>query len=101
MEKEPKRVLQIIAELGNGGVESMIMNIYRNIDRNKVQFDFIAHNENNKYLKEIEVVLPSIILFRFLFVIPICWHSQYLVFSFFFSRFSILKVIILSPKKIL
>ena len=54
MEKEPKRVLQIIAELGNGGVESMIMNIYRNIDRNKVQFDFIAHNENNKYLKEIE-----------------------------------------------
>ena len=29
--------------MDRGGIETMIMNIYRNIDREKVQFDFLAH----------------------------------------------------------
>lgn len=40
---EPIRVLQIVSEMGRGGIETMVMNIYRNIDRSKVQFDFLAH----------------------------------------------------------
>ena len=45
MEKkqEPIRVLQIVGRMDRGGIETMIMNLYRNIDRNKVQFDFLAH----------------------------------------------------------
>lgn len=31
--------------MGRGGAESMIMNYYRNIDRSKVQFDFLVHKE--------------------------------------------------------
>ena len=40
----PIRVLQVVASLNAGGMENYIMNIYRSIDRNKVQFDFIVHH---------------------------------------------------------
>ena len=39
--QRPIRVLQIIGFVCGGGVEAVIMNYYRNIDRNKIQFDFI------------------------------------------------------------
>lgn len=41
--KRAIRVLHIVGRMDRGGIETMIMNIYRNIDRNKVQFDFLAH----------------------------------------------------------
>ncbi|MBQ5920145.1 MAG: hypothetical protein IIW84_03645, partial [Selenomonadaceae bacterium] len=41
--KEPVRVLQIIGIACNGGVESVILNYYRHIDKSKVQFDFVVH----------------------------------------------------------
>ena len=54
MEK-PIRVLQMIASLYSGGSQAMLMNLYRNIDRTKVQFDFIVeHPEYDYYLSEIE-----------------------------------------------
>ena len=40
------RVLQVFTSMGRGGAESMIMNYYRKIDRNKVQFDFLVHRTN-------------------------------------------------------
>lgn len=39
---EPIRVLQVIGSMNHGGAESMIMNLYREIDRSKVQFDFLV-----------------------------------------------------------
>ena len=42
MGKEPIRVLQIIGIVCGGGVEAVIMNYYRHIDRTKVQFDFVV-----------------------------------------------------------
>lgn len=42
-QKEPIRILHIVGRMDRGGIETMIMNIYRNIDRTKVQFDFLAH----------------------------------------------------------
>lgn len=35
------RVLQIIGSVCGGGVESVIMNYYRNINKEKIQFDFV------------------------------------------------------------
>ena len=32
-----------------GGQETFIMNVYRNIDRSKIQFDFIVHSEKRGY----------------------------------------------------
>lgn len=40
---EPIRVLHVVGRMDRGGIENFVMNIYRNIDRNKVQFDFLAH----------------------------------------------------------
>lgn len=39
----PKRVLQIVSSMDRGGAETLLMNIYRNLDREKIQFDFITH----------------------------------------------------------
>lgn len=36
------RILQVHGSLGYAGVETVIMNYYRNIGREKVQFDFIS-----------------------------------------------------------
>lgn len=42
---KPIRVLQVFALMNRGGAETMIMNIYRNLDRTKIQFDFVVHTE--------------------------------------------------------
>lgn len=39
----PIRVLCVFSELNRGGAETMCMNLYRHIDRTKVQFDFVKH----------------------------------------------------------
>ena len=41
---EPIHVLQVIGSMNRGGAENMIMNLYRNIDRSKIQFDFLLHS---------------------------------------------------------
>lgn len=41
---EPIRVLHICGALA-GGVGSVLLNYYRNVDRSRVQFDFLVHNE--------------------------------------------------------
>ncbi|MDE1549883.1 glycosyltransferase family 1 protein [Jeotgalibaca caeni] len=40
---EPIRILNVVGRMDRGGIESFIMNLYRNIDREKIQFDFLAH----------------------------------------------------------
>lgn len=42
---KPIRVLQVFAQMNRGGAETMIMNLYRNIDRSKFQFDFVVHTD--------------------------------------------------------
>lgn len=43
--KEPIRVLHVVTSMQRGGLETMIMNYYRHIDRSKVQFDFLVHRD--------------------------------------------------------
>lgn len=40
---DPIRILHVIGIMDRGGAEAMIMNLYRNIDREKVQFDFVEN----------------------------------------------------------
>ena len=42
---KPLRVLQVLTSLDRGGMETMTMNFYRQMDRNRVQFDFLLHRE--------------------------------------------------------
>lgn len=49
------RVLQVVPNMHAAGLETFIMNVYRNIDRSKVQFDFLVHyKERYFYDDEIE-----------------------------------------------
>ncbi len=50
----PIRVLHVVVNMNRGGAETLIMNIYRNIDRSKVQFDFLVHKAEGAYEEEIE-----------------------------------------------
>lgn len=42
------RVLQVIGSLGYAGVEAVVMNYYRHIDTQNVQFDFITCSERKQ-----------------------------------------------------
>lgn len=54
MEK-PIRVLHILQRMEAGGTQALLMNIYRKIDRSKVQFDFlVVYKEKQFYDDEIE-----------------------------------------------
>lgn len=44
----------MFGSLNRGGSETMVMNLYRNIDRSKIQFDFVVHrDEKGDYEDEI------------------------------------------------
>lgn len=47
MAHDELRVLQVIGAMDRGGAETLIMNLYRKIDRSRVQFDFLV-NENRE-----------------------------------------------------
>lgn len=49
------RILQCVNDMHRAGLETMLMNYYRNIDRDKIQFDFLTHRPNRSdYDDEIE-----------------------------------------------
>ena len=49
------RVLHIVTNMDRGGLETMLMNYYRHMDREKIQFDFLEHRrERAAYDDEIE-----------------------------------------------
>lgn len=51
---EQVKILQVLGRLDRGGAESMIMNIYRKLDLNKFQFDFVIHtNDHCDFTEEI------------------------------------------------
>lgn len=41
----PIRILQVVNSMNHAGLETMLMNYYRNIDRNRIQFDFLTHRD--------------------------------------------------------
>ena len=49
------RVLQVVNIMDRAGLENMLMNYYRNIDRTQIQFDFLTHRpQRGAYDDEIE-----------------------------------------------
>lgn len=49
---EPIRVLHVVVQTDQGGIENFIMNLYRNIDKDKIQFDFLKHRYTTGYFDE-------------------------------------------------
>lgn len=56
-QNKPIRVLQVLHVLNRGGAEAMVMNLYRRIDRSRIQFDFLVHSqERGLFEDEIELM---------------------------------------------
>lgn len=64
MEREkPIRIAHIIGKWVGGGVEAVVMNYYRNINHDKIQFDFICDSDStNIPYEEIEKLGGKVIL---------------------------------------
>ncbi len=48
----PLRILQIIGVVCGGGVENVVMNYYRHIDKKKIQFDFVIDDHEKSLLDD-------------------------------------------------
>ena len=69
------RILHVVTYMGRGGLETMIMNYYRHMNRNKVQFDFLVHRDfRADYDDEIESLGGRI--YRLPRLVP--WSRSYL-----------------------
>ena len=76
---EPVRVLHVLGGLSLGGAESRVMDLYRCMDREKIQFDFLIHRrdidsaayEKHFYEKEVEALggkvyaLPKFMVYNY------------------------------------
>ena len=51
-ENKPIRILHVFGKLNRGGAESRVMDLYRHIDRTKVQFDFLVHYQESDAQKK-------------------------------------------------
>lgn len=52
---KPVRVLEVFGKMNRGGAETMMMNLYRKMDRSRIQLDFMVHTEEHcQYDEEIE-----------------------------------------------
>ena len=87
----PIRVLQVVTHMDRGGLESMLMNYYRHVDRNKVQFDFLEHRqERAAFDDEIEALGGKI--YRLPRLVP--WSKSYLTaLNQFFDDHSEYKIV--------
>lgn len=85
------RVLQVVTHMERGGLESMLMNYYRHIDREKVQFDFLVHRqERAAFDDEIEALGGRI--YRLPRLVP--WSRSYLnALNRFFDEYPEYKIV--------
>ena len=72
---EPIRVLHVVNQMNSGGLENRLMDIYRNINKNLIQFDFLtfsmmsgSFDEEIKQLGGRVFNLKRISIFNFLFI---------------------------------
>lgn len=60
---EPIKIFQLMGSYKGGGVEAVVMNFYRNIDRNKIQFTFVCDEDSTDIpYEEIEKLGGKIII---------------------------------------
>lgn len=53
------RVLHVVTTMDRGGIETMLMNYYRKVDKSKIQFDFLKHVDYTCDYEEEAIALGS------------------------------------------
>ncbi len=86
------RILQCVNNMHRAGLETMLMNYYRNIDRTRLQFDFLTHRpERSDYDDEIEALGGKI--YRAPRLYPQNYPEYFRYMENFFSEHSEYKVV--------
>lgn len=76
-----KRILHYVGKMDFGGMEAMIMNLFRNIDRTQWQFDFAVHvKERGCYEDEIEKLGGHIYRFPMMRTNPLRYKKTWVDF---------------------
>ncbi|MFC3884772.1 glycosyltransferase family 1 protein [Bacillus songklensis] len=89
---EPIRILQVVTIMNRGGLETMLMNYYRHINRNKIQFDFMVNRmERGDYDDEIESMGGKI--YRMPPIRPGNYRKYFMMLDEFFKQHSEYKVV--------
>lgn len=55
MDNMPVRVLHVVGGMNAGGIETLLMTVYRLVDREKIQFDFLCPNVRGQFFYENEI----------------------------------------------
>lgn len=89
---KPIRILHVVTSMNAGGIENMLMNLYRNIDRNKIQFDFLVHRRAKGFFDDEILSLKGRIYYvRPLSVVNI--FSYYKDLNQFLNQYNYYKII--------
>lgn len=89
---KPIRVLQVVTIMNRGGLETMLMNYYRQLDKSQIQFDFLVHrNERGDYDSEIEQLGGNI--YRFESIKPGNYKKYFKQLDEFFKDNSMYRVV--------
>lgn len=86
------RVLQVVTVMNRGGLETMLMNYYRKIDRNKVQFDFMVHREEKGHYDD-EIISLGGRIYRMPQIRPGNYRDYFRKLDRFFADHSEYKVV--------
>lgn len=79
------KVLQVFTIMDRGGAESMIMNYYREIDKTKVQFDFLVHRKKKGAFDD-EIIVLGGKIFHLNTINPIFPNDYYKALRGFFQK---------------
>lgn len=59
MSDKPIRILHVLGYFDHGGTESLVMNVFREMDRSKIMFDFVVHSQEEGYFEEEVLAMGS------------------------------------------
>lgn len=89
---KPIRVLHVLGSLDMGGIENFLMNIYRKIDKTKIQFDFLVHYSKKGFFEE-EIKSLGGKIYRVKFINEVS-HFEYLSqLNKFFKKYPEYKIV--------
>ncbi|SFI28688.1 MULTISPECIES: glycosyltransferase family 1 protein [unclassified Bacillus (in: firmicutes)] len=89
---EPNRILQVVTIMNRGGLETMLMNYYRKLDRNKIQFDFMVHREEKGHYDD-EILSLGGRIYRMPQIRPGNYRSYFKLLDKFFTAHPEYKVV--------
>lgn len=76
------RILHIVTDMNRGGLETMLMNYYRAIDKKKLQFDFLTHRSYKADYDD-EIIKMGGIIYHLPRLNPISRHYKKVLNDFF------------------